>query len=162
VSVRVGLVSDTHCGSAGALPRDVVGALEGADLILHAGDVTSPDVLSRLETVAPVLAVRGNCDRFHAPRARVVSLGEHTVGLVHELPRVRDAEALFDLFGAEVEAIVSGHSHRSMIEEEDGLLLVNPGSARLPRDGWISVGFLEIEQGIRAWIAQLRPAPTGD
>lgn len=84
---RVGVVADTHVGDLlPRLPRGVLDALDGVELILHAGDLTTPRVLDELAEVAPVLAVMGNHDRaagLRLPEELTVTLGDVRIGLVH-------------------------------------------------------------------------------
>jgi uncharacterized protein len=103
-------------------------ALRGVDLILHAGDVGGPEVLEALRSVAPVAAVRGNNDRGgwagKLPARRTLHVGSARIHLVH------DAKELdLDVMRARIRLVVSGHSHRPSIHEENGVLFVNPGSA---------------------------------
>jgi putative phosphoesterase len=133
--VRVVVLSDTHMPTrAKALPRALLDDLDGADLILHAGDFATVDVLNMLRLHAPVHAVYGNVDepelRRVLPRRAKVAVGGKTVGLVHgdspSLPTVQRAQAEF--VDEAVDAIVFGHSHRPLLRREDGVLLFNPGS----------------------------------
>ena len=138
--MRVGLISDTH----GLLRPEAVRYLRGAAHIVHAGDIGSPAVLEALRAIAPLTVVRGNNDK--APWARAlpereaVQLGEVLLYVVHDL-----AELDIDPVAGGFRVIVSGHSHRPRVEERDGVLYVNPGSAgprrfRLP----IAVASLDI------------------
>jgi putative phosphoesterase len=117
----IGLISDTHGYFDPRLP-DV---FRGVERILHAGDVGSLDVIERLEAIAPVVAVHGNMDnpliagRF--PADATVEIEGLKVYLVH---RPQDARP-----GEGVGAVVQGHTHRSLVEEKDGMLYVNPGAA---------------------------------
>jgi putative phosphoesterase len=139
--MRVGLVSDTH----GLLRPEVLGFLRGSDHIVHGGDVCDPGVLDGLRALAPVTAVRGNNDRGAWAEAlresELVRLDEVFVYAIHDL-----AEIDIEPRAAGVRVVVSGHSHRPSIDERDGVLYVNPGSAgprrfRLP----ISAGELAID-----------------
>ena len=121
---RVGVISDTH----GLVWPEALAALAGSDLIVHAGDIGSPDVLTALTAIAPVTAVRGNNDRGHwvqpltdsaAVQARDVWL--YVLHDVHELD--------LDPKAAGFAAVIAGHSHRPEITNRDGVLYVNPGSA---------------------------------
>ena len=120
--VSLGLISDTH----GLVRPEALEALRGCDLILHAGDIGRPEVLAALGTVARVVAVRGNNDRGawakNLPQRRSLKLGEVRVHLLHA---VKD----LDIELAQVALVVSGHSHRPLIDRRDGVLFVNPGSA---------------------------------
>jgi putative phosphoesterase len=117
-----------------------VAALEGSALILHAGDVGDPEILRRLGEIAPVHAVRGNTDggelRRMLPASVVVDLGSddgrpRTEGPVGPLAYVHhgDREIDLDPRAAGIALVVSGHSHRPEIEERDGVVHLNPGSA---------------------------------
>lgn len=138
--LRIGLVSDTH----GLLRPEVLAFLEGSDHILHAGDICAPEVLERLARVAPVTAVRGNNDRGDWALAL-----RETETLAFEGVRVHVLHDLKQFAGREpVHVVVSGHSHKPLVEERGGILFVNPGSAgarrfKLP----ISAGELRIEGG---------------
>jgi putative phosphoesterase len=121
---EVGVVSDTH----GLVRPQALAALKGADAILHAGDIGSPDVLTALEAIAPTFAVRGNNDRDAWGRAlpltEVVEFGAHLVYLLHDI-----ADLDLDPAAAGFSAVIHGHSHKPSIEERDGVLYLNPGSA---------------------------------
>ncbi|MFQ5844535.1 MAG: metallophosphoesterase family protein, partial [Planctomycetota bacterium] len=135
---RVGLVSDTH----GLVRPEVVAALRGVDRILHMGDVGGPEVLAKLESVAPVCAVRGNMDRgawaAELPETLTLDLVGTRVHLVHDL-----AALDLDPAAAGIGVVLYGHSHRPHREERDGVLYVNPGAAGPRRfDLPVSIAFL--------------------
>lgn len=120
----IGIISDTH----GLLRAEALAALGGCGLILHAGDVGSLAVLEALGTIAPVVAVRGNCDRGpwaqKFPAAEVVEAGGHLIYLLHDLVHLD-----LDPAAAGFRVVVSGHSHCSSVQERRGVLYLNPGSA---------------------------------
>jgi uncharacterized protein len=120
----IGVISDTH----GLLRPEAVEALRGCDRIIHAGDVGSPDVLDQLRRVAPVVAVRGNVDKgawaLALPRTATIDLGGQTIYMLHILGDLDLKPA-----AAGISAVVYGHSHKPSIEERDGILFLNPGSA---------------------------------
>ncbi len=119
----IGVISDTH----GLLRPQAIAALRGVDLILHAGDVGSPDVLARLRDVAPTLAVRGNVDT--EPWARElpeVQRVDTTVGRVY-MTHQRDEVQLDPK--EPIAVVINGHSHRPHAEWIDGVLFLNPGAA---------------------------------
>ncbi len=105
-------------------------ALQGSDLIIHAGDVGGPGILEALAGIAPVRAVRGNTDggAFGAqlPRTQAVELGADgpVVWVVHDIDDLD-----LDPGAAGFSAVVYGHSHRPTLEERDGVLFFNPGAA---------------------------------
>ncbi|GAB3658839.1 metallophosphoesterase family protein [Ramlibacter alkalitolerans] len=141
--MRIGLVSDTH----DLLRPEVLDWLRGSDHILHAGDICGEAVLQELARIAPLTAVRGNNDRgawAGCLREReIVRLGGATILVVHDIADLRRAPP-----PADVAAVITGHSHKPLVDERDGVLYVNPGSAgprrfKLP----ISAGELIVEQG---------------
>jgi putative phosphoesterase len=138
----IGLVSDTH----GLLRPQALRALEGSDLIIHAGDVGDPEILERLKTLAPVFAVRGNVDTdpwaLALPETEVIETDLATFYVLH------DVHALdLDPVAAGFHIIVSGHSHEPARTEHGGVLFLNPGSAgprrfHLP----VTVALLHLDQ----------------
>jgi len=136
----VGVISDTH----GLVRPEALRALRGVELILHAGDVGSPEVLTALRMIAPVFSVRGNVDREdwarNLPKTRTVEVGGYTIYLLHDLHNLD-----LDPAAAGFRAVISGHSHHPGTEQRNGVLYLNPGSAgprrfRLP----VSVALLKI------------------
>ncbi len=119
----IGLISDTH----GLLREQALTALAGVDTILHAGDIGDAGLLEQLAEIAPVTAVRGNNDRETAfdavPETATLRVGTVAIHLLHDLKLLLAEDA------AAARVIVSGHSHRPLIESRDGRLYVNPGSA---------------------------------
>jgi len=139
----VGVISDTH----GLLRPEALKALEGVDLIIHAGDIGKPEVLEVLQSVAPVVAVRGNMDKGawarELPETEVVEIGGLLLYVLHDLNEL-DLDPVAASFGA----VLSGHSHRPSVKEHRGILYLNPGSAgprrfRLP----VSLAHLRIQGG---------------
>lgn len=125
---RVGLISDTH----NMLRPQVFDVFEGVDLILHAGDVGDDDILDELETIAPVYAVRGNTDRIDNPRLpesrELLINGSLRVHVSHGHEVGAKPITLVAAYG-DANVIVYGHTHRELITETDGTLVVNPGAA---------------------------------
>jgi putative phosphoesterase len=138
----IGLISDTH----GLLRPQALRALEGSDLIVHAGDVGDPEILEALKTLAPVFAVRGNVDTepwaLALPETEVIETGLATIYVLH------DVQALdLDPAAAGFQIIVSGHSHKPARTEHGGVLFLNPGSAGPRRfDLPVTVARLDLSQ----------------
>lgn len=142
VPARIGLVADTHrrSGSTLRLPVDMMRGLDGCDLILHAGDLNSLDVMVQLGRIAPVAAVYGNNDEPAAiealPLMRFFNAGDHKLGLIHGHEPGRTArQSALQVMGGVVDCAVYGHSHIPDLSTENGLLLVNPGSPTQRRWG---------------------------
>ena len=123
----VGLISDTH----GLVRPAVHAALAGVELILHAGDVGGDDVLDELATIAPVHAVWGNTDFPGDPRlaAEIVrEIGGVTIHVSHG--HETGSPTPPKLLGRYPQRVlVYGHTHRALVAEADGRLVVNPGAA---------------------------------
>lgn len=137
----IGVISDTH----GLLRPEAVNALTGVDLILHAGDIGAREVLTRLRSIAPVVAVRGNTDNGNWVEAlaetEVTEVGSVVIYMLHDLQEIDVSPA-----AAGFHVVISGHSHQPLIETRGGVLFINPGSAgprrfKLP----VSVGRLTID-----------------
>ena len=135
----VGIISDTH----GLLRPEAVKALAGADFIIHAGDIGSPDVLDGLSRIAPVTAVRGNNDKGSwaqaLPITEVLEVGACLLYVVHELQALD-----LDPSAAGFQAVITGHSHHPSAEIRRGVLFLNPGSAG-PRRFKLPVAVARIE-----------------
>jgi uncharacterized protein len=121
----IGVISDTH----GLLRPEAVEALRGVERIIHAGDIGKPEVITALEALAPVTAVRGNVDsgewsaRF--PVRQLVSVGDQVSILVlHNLNDLKHGPP-----DQKLSVIISGHTHSPVIAEREGTLYINPGSA---------------------------------
>ncbi len=161
--MRIGLISDTHCRGLGSrIPADALRALAGVELILHAGDLTTRLAIDQLESIAPVLAVRGNCDPGRLPERRLVERGGVRIAMVHVPPLTCSRLVLGPVFGGEPDVLVCGHTHRALLEDGEGLLVVNPGSPTQPRGGERTVAMLTIEETVSAHLIPLGPAPQGD
>jgi putative phosphoesterase len=124
VKRTIGVISDTH----GLVRPEVHKAFRRVDLILHAGDIGSPDVLKELQGMAPVTAVRGNNDKGgwvrSIPEREQLRILASRIYMIHD---VKELTSLREVTGFDV--VVSGHSHRPSIETRDGILFLNPGSA---------------------------------
>ena len=158
--MKVGVISDTHNPSVGVEPPpEVAIAFQGVDVIFHAGDIYLPSCLDWLEAIAPVYAVEMWADAHFKEDARVVNktrvlhLEGHTIGLTHDLlvpgmvqeiteysplskhfPQDADlSTALSTIFDAAVDIAIFGHTHYAIIEEFQGILMLNPGSPCLPK-----------------------------
>jgi putative phosphoesterase len=164
MTTRVLVLSDTHLrpGRARRLPDAVYDELDRADLVLHAGDIVTADLLAELSGFAPTYAVLGNNDLdpalSHLPGTRVLDVEGVTIGMVHDSGptpgRARRVRALFPA----ADAVVFGHSHTPCNETGlDGQLLFNPGSPTERRMQPVhTYGVFEVEgSSLRAEIVPL-------
>ena len=121
---QIDLISDTH----GLLRPQAIEALRGSEMILHAGDVGKPEILTALREIAPVVAVRGNVDKsdwaHSLPEAAVAKAGKVLLYVLHDVHTLDLNPA-----AAGFHVVVSGHSHKPGKFERDGVLYINPGSA---------------------------------
>ena len=151
----IGVISDTH----GLLRPEAVEALCGSDCILHAGDVGAAKILEGLAEIAPVTAIRGNVDTAQwahsLPATEAVDVGGVSIYMLHDLGQLD-----LNPRAAGFHVVIYGHSHKPKIEEKNGVLYFNPGSAGPRRFGLpVSLGKLIIEAGrVRAELIQLHPA----
>lgn len=138
---RVDIVSDTH----GRLSRELMAAIDGCDLLIHAGDITSERDWAELEaSVSQVRAVLGNNDWYYDYGPAVQRVLEFDYEGLH----FAVAHYQEDVMGLDADVAVCGHTHRPVIERAHGRLLVNPGSASLPRGCHeASIARLMIEAG---------------
>jgi uncharacterized protein len=152
-AARIAVVSDTH----GILPANVLEACRGADLIVHAGDVGSVEVLVALAGVAPVIAVRGNRDRTGSVAELPLEVAGEAGGLRfvvgHKRRELRAAHP--DPLAEGIRLLIYGHSHRAELRYRGStpgripVLWLNPGtvSAPLPWDPRPSMAWVEVRGG---------------
>ena len=139
----VGVISDTH----GLLQPAAIEVFKGTDLIVHAGDVGKPDILEDLQVIAPVEAVRGNMDvdnwAHKLPETKLIEVGSVLLYVIHDVYKIDIKPAK-----AGISAIIHGHTHKSSsIEDHNGVLFINPGSATQPRfNSPASVALLHVNE----------------
>ena len=148
----VGVIADTH----GLIRPQAKEALKGVELILHAGDIGKPQVLEELEAIAPVIAIRGNIDKGQwaeaIPEYRNFEIGAVSIYILHDVKEL-DFEPAVTGF----KVVISGHSHKALVQERKGVLFLNPGSAgprrfKLP----VSIALLRVNGAtVNAEIVQL-------
>ena len=140
---RIGLISDTH----GLLRPEASAFLRGCDHIIHGGDICEQRILDELAAIAPLTVVRGNNDigawAKDIPESALFEIDGVRFYAIHNL-----ADLPIDPVAAGMHVVVSGHSHRPLAQERDGVLFINPGSAgprrfKLP----ISAGEVVLERG---------------
>jgi putative phosphoesterase len=153
----IAVISDTHLPrGARRLPQACVERIAGADLLLHAGDFSTLQVLHELEAIGPPLAgVHGNVDsadlRRLLPAERIVEVEGARIALIHDAgPRRGRLERMRRRFGERADLVVFGHSHLPLHEEApDSFQIFNPGSPterrRAPRH---TMGLISVREGL--------------
>jgi putative phosphoesterase len=150
--LKIGLISDTH----GVLRPQAIRALDGAQRIIHAGDIGGPEILEQLGAIAPVDAVRGNNDKGawagDIPLYQALELEGVSIYVLHDLKEID-----IDPKAAGFQVVIAGHSHQPRIAERDGIQYVNPGSAGPRRFSLpVTVAYLELAAGkARARIVEI-------
>jgi len=146
--MQIGIISDTH----NRLPNEVFTIFEKSDIILHAGDIGQEQIITDLETIAPVRAIFGNMDSFplvsNLKRVEFYTFEKTRICMVHAIrsPKTFAFELL--RMKEEVNLVVYGHSHVAEVKTFNDILFVNPGSASLPRHGTKkSVALLDLNEG---------------
>jgi putative phosphoesterase len=148
--MRLGVISDTH----GLLRPEVFEVFAGVDLILHAGDIGPPELLTALETIAPVKAVWGNTDgpdiRQRVPELIQERIEGFNFVVIHGHQMDRPTPDRLNAAYPKAEVIIFGHTHLPLLETVDVVVTVmNPGGAGARRfDLPASVGIMELEPGI--------------
>ena len=150
--MKIAVLSDTHLMGSKTLPVWVWEQLEGVDMIIHAGDVVSQNLLTDLEQIAPLVAVQGNCDGWelaHLPQNQIINCGQITIGVTHGAygsGRSTPERALQTFEQHKVDLIIFGHSHIPYHEKHGEILLFNPGSPTdKRRQRKYSMGIINIE-----------------
>ena len=160
--IRVGVISDTH----DLLQPEVLEVLRKCKMILHAGYVTRRESLSLLEAIAPVRAVRGNCDRDWddpLPKCLDFDLYGYRVCMAHKKKRLPDDLEPYDL-------VITGHTHEYKCEESVSkhtgrrTLYLNPGSCGPARAGQpVTLAILTLtDAGITAARLDIPDGPDGN
>ena len=147
----VAVLADTHLPKGDRrLPDACVTAIEAADELIHVGDFLTPEVLSDLRGLCPVIhAVHGNVDRpalrRSLPETLEIELGEAWVGLIHDAGPARGRLPRLRRQFPGCEAVIFGHSHQPLLEGDPEFQIFNPGSPterrRAPRH---SMGMLSV------------------
>jgi putative phosphoesterase len=152
--VLVAIISDTHLPKGTRrLPEACVERIRAADLLIHAGDISTPEVLAEIaELGPPVTAVQGNVDspelQRSLPESLMVKADGKQIAVIHDAgPFTRRFERMQARF-PDADAVVFGHSHIPLHEERGGFQIFNPGSPtdrrRQPRH---TMGLARVERG---------------
>lgn len=155
----IGVISDTH----GFLRPEALDALRDVDRIIHAGDIGGAHLIDELEKIAPVSVVRGNNDRDawgqSLPETIDLEIDGWRLHVLHNL-----AELDINPVEANIDAVIAGHSHKPVVNQQDQVLFLNPGSAG-PRRFSLPVTLAHLTLGpdiLRATILPLVGAPKSN
>ena len=146
------MLSDTHVSSLENIPKKIIDSLSAVDLIIHAGDFTTMEVLTGLKQLGEVKAVQGNMDSYELknvlPVREILEIGNKRIGITHGSGSPwRIEHRVRKIFDQEqVDIIVYGHSHQSQNKVIEGVLFFNPGKATS------SFGILTIEENVKGEI----------
>ncbi len=120
----IGVISDTH----GVVSESAIKVLKGTDLIIHAGDIDTPEAFNTIRAIGPSVIVRGNMDygnwAQNLRETETVQVGEATLYVCHILTKPDMVPA-----SADIDTVIFGHTHRPLAERQDTILFLNPGSA---------------------------------
>ena len=151
--MRIGVVSDTHLTSFAQVPDRILIALAEVDLIIHAGDFVTRDVLDGLRRLGEVKAVWGNMDSDELKRAlpekELLLIEGKRIGITHGSGSPYGIEDRVGGMFEDVDVVVFGHSHQSKNEIKKGILFFNPGQARN------SFGILTVGKEVKGEIIRL-------
>ncbi|MBL7196882.1 MAG: metallophosphoesterase family protein [Candidatus Omnitrophica bacterium] len=160
--MKIGVISDTHIPERALnIPKEIYSAFKDVELILHAGDLVTLDVLKSLNKICPVKAVYGNMDTPETSSVlkekEIIDIKNFKIGLIHGRGHPANLISFAkNAFGEKLDIIVFGHSHVPFNEKLSGVLFFNPGS---PTDTifspYLSYGLLEINDDIKSKIVSL-------
>ena len=142
VAYKIGVISDTH----GLLRPEAEKNLEGSDVIVHAGDIGNFEIINKLEKIATIYAIRGNIDKENwadeFPETLELEILNKKIFIIHNIKEVDVSnEKKYNI-------IISGHSHKPLIKNINGVLYLNPGSAGKRRFNLpISIAQIKIIEG---------------
>lgn len=154
MSTLVAVISDTHLPRGSRRVPDVCAErMRGADLVLHAGDIATEEVLAAIEALGPpVVAVQGNVDsaalRRRLPVERIVEVAGARIAMLHDAGPARGRIERLRARFPDADAVVFGHSHVPLHEASEEFQIFNPGSPterrRQPR---YTMGLARVEDG---------------
>jgi putative phosphoesterase len=130
--MKIGVISDTH----GYVNPKVFSVFEGVEFILHAGDIGSEDVMTSLETLAPVRAIHGNVDTFplstRYPDVLTIEIQGVAICMIHQFISLNNSviqNAAKQFPKKKIDLLIYGHTHEAKLERVGGVWLFNPGAA---------------------------------
>ncbi len=158
---KIVIIGDTHVSNFKDLPERMLQLIRETDWVIHVGDYTSVDVLSGLiKTKGPRFkGVYGNADplkiREKVLAKDIIEISKKRIGITHPATggtyENTKKKVIREFKDCEIDALVYGHTHDALIEDFNGILLVNPGKGYLEKNYFgppTSVAILTIEKRI--------------
>lgn len=152
--VVIGVIADTHIPArADKIPKEVLKTFRNRNvaLILHAGDLVERGVITELENISSVVAVKGNVDpsELNLPKGVIIEVKGFRIGMIHnslnplskKMTRLAEKENL--------DLIIFGHTHRNKLEKKNDRWYLNPGSPTQPIMDKASFGIVEINERLK-------------
>jgi uncharacterized protein len=160
------VMADTHAESIDQLPEELRFAIDKADMVLHLGDFTSPEMLSELQKTGNFHGIWGNHDgeaiQSQLKKSEDVEIEGWKLGLIHRVFPLGSRLRLRHCFkGLNVDAILYGHSHVPVIERDKGIIYFNPGSVagRFPA-AFPSFGLMRVNGSVNCELVRLSPSKS--
>ncbi|MCB4790469.1 MAG: metallophosphatase family protein [Elusimicrobia bacterium] len=132
---KIGVISDTHYPSFKSKPpfEKIREHFSGSDIIIHAGDLVSLNVIDMLENISKVEAVCGNMDLPEViaklPKTKILNLNGVSIGIIHGFgPPFGFPKKLLPFFKEKINILIFGHTHKAFNKVVNGILCFNPGS----------------------------------
>ena len=148
---RIIVVSDTHLIDPSDLPQRLLTEAQNADMLIHCGDIVSPEVIEELEQLCNVEYVSGNCDTYSFDEKNtklILNIDGKKIGVIHGWGKTVNIEELLEQFLPEkLDILLFGHTHIKTAEVVNGVFVLNPGSPEKPLDDSASFALLDITDG---------------
>ena len=160
MKMMIGVISDTHLRGVSKKFREIYDKyLSDKDLILHAGDIVSTEVVDFLGRNS-FQGVYGNMDPVEVKKRldakKIIELGPYRIGLIHGWGASAGLEDRIWTEFKNVDVIIYGHTHNAANHMREGVLIFNPGTATgYSLSGVHSIGVLELDHTIRGEIITL-------
>ena len=155
--MKIGVLSDTHLFQVTKAFVDIYNTyLSDVDMIIHAGDIVSPDIVDFLEKNV-FHGVQGNMDPLEVkallPEKKIVEVASYRLGIIHGWGAASGLEERILPLFPNVDVIIYGHSHIPANHVREGVLMFNPGTVTgYSKNGFNSIGILEVSETVEGRI----------
>lgn len=152
--MKIVAIADTHSKSLSELPKRLIELMDGADLVIHAGDFDSVELLEEMEKRYNLLAVYGNSDdeeiKKRLKETEKIKADKIRIGVVHRGNYLNNFDDLgYKAKELGVNLLIFGHIHRFVLEKFGEVVVLCPGSPTKPRQSVASCAVIDVE-GSRA------------